>query len=162
MHQGFRALCASLVLRNLAIQQRARYSLKPVNEPGTKPPARYTYSGLYVKAANGLKLRDRKVSRLVRRVQAVVPWIEASDTPCLRAWCELEILASAVYMALRKKGVLSVEGEGSARLISDYRQLRQAQTALTRELGLSPLSRQAIRAAGGDVTDITEAARRPH
>ena len=61
-------------------------------------------------------------------------------------------------MALRKKGVLSVEGEGSARLISDYRQLRQAQTALTRELGLSPLSRQAIRAAGGDVTDITEAA----
>ena len=51
-------------------------------------------------------------------------------------------------MALRKKGVLSVEGEGSARLISDYRQLRQAQTALTRELGLSPASRQAIRAHG--------------
>ena len=51
-------------------------------------------------------------------------------------------------MALRKKGVLSVEGEGSTRLISDYRQLRQAQTALTRELGLSPASRQAIRANG--------------
>ena len=119
-----------------------------MDEPAEKPPARYAYSGLYIRAGNGLKLRDRKVSRLVRRVQAVVPWIEESDTPCLRAWCELEILSYAVYMALRKKGIVSVEGEGSARLISDYRQLRQAQTALTRELGLSPASRQAIRAHG--------------
>ena len=110
---------------------------------------KHTYSGLYIKAANGLRLRDRKVSRLCRRVQLVAPWVERSDGPCLRAWCELEILAEAVYMALRSKWRDGLpEGEHGARLLQDYRQLRQAQTALTRELGLSPASRMAIQANG--------------
>lgn len=37
--------------------------------------------GLYVRSANDLRLRSRKVQRLVRNMQCVMPWLERSDLP---------------------------------------------------------------------------------
>ncbi len=65
-------------------------------ESNAKVPARHAQTGLHVKSANGLRLRDRKVQRLVRKMQIVVPWLEPSDYPTCRAWA-VEVLASRVY-----------------------------------------------------------------
>ena len=104
-------------------------------------------TGLYVRAQPGLKLRDKKVERLARKMRAVMPWLEPSDMPAARAWAELEYLAGQVYAALRGFGVLNREGE-ARRLLDDYRKLRQTQVVLARELGMTPAARMAIKANG--------------
>jgi hypothetical protein len=81
-------------------------------------------TGLYVRASAGLRLRDKKVERLVRKMRGVMPWLEPSDFPTCRAWAELETLAAEVYSALRTAGVLNADGDGH-RLLDDYRKLRQ-------------------------------------
>jgi hypothetical protein len=58
-------------------------------------------SGLYVRAAPGLRLRDKKVERLVRKMRMVMHWLEPSDFATCRACAELEILAGQVYATLR-------------------------------------------------------------
>lgn len=114
----------------------------------TKEPVRsVAKTTLYVKAAAGLKLRDRKVSRLVRKMRDTMPWLEAEDLPAARAWAELEYLSGQVYAILRLGTVVSANGEGK-RLLDDYRKLRQAQLAFARELGMTPAARMAIRANG--------------
>ena len=105
-------------------------------------------TGLYVRAAPGLKLRDKKVERLARKARAVMPWLEPADWPTVRAWCELEYLTGQVYAALRTYGVVNPSGE-ARRLLDDYRKLRQTQIVLSRELVMTPASRMAIRANGG-------------
>jgi hypothetical protein len=105
-------------------------------------------TGLYVRAQAGLRLRDKKVERLARKMRAVMPWIEPSDWPACRAWAEMEFLASQVYAALRGFGVLNRAGE-ARRLLGDYRMLRQTQVVLSRELGMTPAARMAIKASGG-------------
>jgi phage terminase small subunit len=125
-------------------------------------------TGLYVRAAPGLKLRDRKVTRLAVKVRAVMPWLEPADAPTVRAWCELEYLAGQVYAALRALGTVNKQGE-TRRLVDDYRKLRQTQIVLSRELGMTPASRMAIKASGrrapldlaaamanGDVEDVSD------
>ena len=100
-------------------------------------------TGLYVRATNGLKLRDRRVRRLVRRMFGAMRWLEPSDRPACHAWAELEVLATRVYAELRDQGLLNARGE-ARRLLHDYRQLRQAQATLSAEhcpkSGLSVLS----------------------
>lgn len=110
-----------------------------------RPPRAST--GLYVRAQPGLKLRDKKVERLARKMRGVMPWLESSDMPAARAWAELEYLAGQVYAALRGFGVLNREGE-ARRLLDDYRKLRQTQVVLARELGMTPAARMAIKANG--------------
>jgi len=102
-------------------------------------------SGLYVKAPAGLKIRDKRVERLARRVRAVLPWLESSDFPTVKAWAELETLASYVYGWLYKTGIVNESGK-ARRLLDEYRKLRIAQTVLARELGMTPASRIAIKA----------------
>jgi hypothetical protein len=104
-------------------------------------------TGLYVRAQPGLRLRDKKVERLARKMRSVMPWLEPSDTPTARAWAEFEFLAGQVYAALRAFGVLNREGE-ARRLLDDYRKLRQTQVVLARELGMTPAARMAIKANG--------------
>jgi hypothetical protein len=104
-------------------------------------------TGLYVRAQPGLKLRDKKVERLARKMRGVMPWLEPSDMPAARAWAEFEYLAGQVYAALRGFGVLNREGE-ARRLLDDYRKLRQTQVVLARELGMTPAARMAIKANG--------------
>jgi hypothetical protein len=120
------------------------------NGNGSEPapaPRKRAQTGLYVKSKNGLKLRDRKVSRLVQKMRTAMHWLEPSDFPTCRAWAELEILAGEVYAALRMMGVINAKGEGR-RLLDDYRKLRQTQALYARELGMTPAARMAIKATG--------------
>jgi hypothetical protein len=106
-------------------------------------------TGLYVRSASGLKLRDRKVQRLVRAMRVAMPWLEEADIPTCRAWAQLEILADIAYAMLTRIGIISnnIKCE-PRRLLTDYRQLRQAQLSYARELGMTPAARMAIKASG--------------
>ncbi len=104
-------------------------------------------NGLYVCAQPGLKLKDRRVLRPAAKVRAAMPWLEPSDQPVLRAWCEMEILCEQAFAALRAFGMLTREGE-ARRLFHDYRQMRQTQAVYANALGLTPAARIAIKATG--------------
>ena len=119
----------------------------PAKRGGPPPRTAPIKHGLFVRAAEGLRLRDRKVTRLARRMQLVMPWLEPSDLPMARGWAELEVLAGMVYAHLHSVGVIDNRGE-SRRLLDDYRKLRATQVVLSRELGLSPAARMAIKASG--------------
>src|ERR1035437_9759881 len=106
---------------------------------------KHTSTGLYVRASAGLRLRDKKVERLARKVRSVLTWLEPSDYPAVRAWAELEYLAGQVYAALRAGSVVNAAGEGK-RLLDDYRKLRLAQMVISRELGMTPAARMALKA----------------
>src|SRR5712671_5786732 len=123
--------------------------MSPNGNGSEHPPAKSkrASTGLYIKALPGLRLRDKRVERLARKVRAVAPWLEASDFPAVRAWSEMEYLSNQVYAALASMGVLNRQGE-ARRLLSEYRQLRATQVMLARELGLTPAARMAIRATG--------------
>jgi len=112
---------------------------------------RHARTGLYVKSASGMRVRDRRVRRLVERMRTEMPWLEASDLPACRAWAELEILGAHAFSELLGAGLLNGEGE-PRRLLSDFRQLRQVQLAYARELGMTPAARIAIKATGTRAT----------
>jgi hypothetical protein len=86
-------------------------------------------------------------------MRAVMPWLEEADAPTCRTWAEL---ASRVYAALRDQGVLNPEGE-ARRLLDDYRKLRQTQAIFTRELGMTPAARQALKANSKATFDLAPA-----
>jgi len=77
----------------------------------------------------------------------VMLWLEPSDMPAARAWAELETLGANVFAELAVNGVTNTEGE-PRRLLTELRQLRQAQLAYARELGMTPAARMAINANG--------------
>jgi hypothetical protein len=112
----------------------------------SKAPRR-ARTGLYVKGANGRRLRDQRVRRLVQKMREAMTWIDDADLPACRAWAEFEILSSIVFAELRKGGVVNKGGE-ARRLLNDYRLLRQTQLAYERELGMTPAARMAIKVNG--------------
>jgi hypothetical protein len=114
---------------------------------GSRRTRPHTATGLYLKSGDGLRLRHRRVRRLVQKMLSVMTWIEPSDMPCARAWAELEILGANVFAELIANGVTNLEGE-PRRLLTELRQLRQAQLAYARELGMTPAARMAIKANG--------------
>jgi hypothetical protein len=116
-------------------------------EPALKRGLRQASTGLYVRARPGLRLRDKKVERLVRKMRTAMYWLESADLPACRAWAELEYLSGQVYAVLRAMGVQNSQGE-SRRLLDDYRKLRQTQAVYARELGMTPAARMAIKATG--------------
>ena len=116
-----------------------------MNANAIRAGSTHVQTGLYIRAEKGLRRRDKRVERLARKMRQVMPWIEDSDRPTCRASAELEVLAPTVYLQLRDKGVLNGEGEGR-RLLDDYRKLRSTQIALSRELGMTPAVRIAIKA----------------
>jgi len=126
-------------------------SLRKKQQAATTQPRRHGRTGLYVKSASGMRVRHRKVRRLVERMRAEMPWLEASDLPACRAWAEFEILGAHAFSELLGAGLLNAEGE-LRRLLSDFRQLRQVQLTYAKELGMTPAARIAIRATGTRAT----------
>jgi len=108
---------------------------------------KHASTGLYVRASAGLRLRDKKVERLARKVRDALPWLEPADFPAVRTWAEMEYLAGQVYAALRAGSVINVKGE-ARRLLHDYRQMRIAQASIAASLGMTPASRMALKATG--------------
>lgn len=111
--------------------------------PGVRAVSR---TGLYARSSSALAIRARKVRRLVERLRVTMPWLEPSDLPACRAWAELEVLSASAFAALTTDGLTNAEGE-PRRLLSEFRQLRQAQLAYERELGMTPAARTNIRAS---------------
>src|SRR5215469_888818 len=89
-------------------------------------------TGLYSRSTEVLRIRARKVRRLVQQMRVTMPWIDRSDLPACRAWAELEILSSTVFVELCSNGVTNARGE-PRRLLAEYRQLRQAQLSYERD-----------------------------
>jgi hypothetical protein len=104
----------------------------------------YAQTGLYVKGSNGHKLRDNRVRYLVFRMRQVMPWLADSDIPTARVWAQLEVIAANVYAELRDDGVVSKQDGDARRLLNDFRQLRATQLLYARELGMTPVARQAL------------------
>jgi phage terminase small subunit len=108
--------------------------------------------GLYARSPSALAIRGRKVARLMRRLRDVAPWLEPSDESTARAYCELEILSAAIFARLSQTGPTRVTTDGKdlevRRLVDAHRQMKQAQLAYARELGLTPLARAALKVAG--------------
>lgn len=90
--------------------------------------------GLYVRAPSGLRLRDRRVRRLVRKVWPKLPWLQSSDASVVRSWAELEIVC-ANYFVLVKGGTAS---ESQTDL---WRRLKALKLTHERELGMTPMAR---------------------
>ena len=89
--------------------------------------------GLYVRAPTGLKLRSRRVRRLAAKVWLTLPWLQPSDEPAVRAWCELELVTARLFA-----DVLEKAEPGTTDL---YRRVKTLQLAYERELGMTPASR---------------------
>lgn len=116
-----------------------------------KSPAAITPKhGLYLRAANGLRLRDQRVRRMVQRMRQTMAWLEDSDVPACRGWAELEILCASVFIELKNGGIFSRKSGEARRLLNDYRILRQTQLGYSRELGMTPASRAVIQASASD------------
>jgi hypothetical protein len=114
------------------------------------PATKRARSGLYVKANDGLILRDKKCERLARKVRAALPWLTEADHPAVRTWSEFEILARNCYAILRYASPTNKQGE-PRKLLDDYRRLRMSQHTIASSLGMTPASRMAIRQTSRDV-----------
>ncbi len=62
---------------------------------------------------------------------------------------QLEILCSRAYAALRERELVNPKGD-SRRLLDDYRRLVSVQVVVSRELGLTPAARLAIKQSSKD------------
>ena len=127
--------------------------ISDVAEPAENKRRDYHRSGIYIKAKPGLVLRERRVRRLAERLKAVCPWITDADMNAARAYCEMEILVSQCYAALRNAGVINERGE-VRRLFHDYRQMRMAQLMYASALGLTPAARLALRPGHANSLDL--------
>jgi hypothetical protein len=85
--------------------------------------------GIFVRSDRGLQLRDEKVKRLLHKLRTVCPWLEQSDVPISRRFCELEAIVSEVYTAIREKGAFTADGEARG-LLDVHRKLTQTQAML--------------------------------
>ena|SRR2546425_316892 len=104
--------------------------------------------GLYLRSQTGLQLRSRRVRRLAAKVRAALPWLQPSDEPAVRGWCELEIITARLFRAVLEKGE-----PGAMDL---YRRMKTLQLAYERELGMTPASRAEL---GLTVTKQVQSAR---
>jgi hypothetical protein len=93
-----------------------------------KQLAKVAQSGLHVRSERGLQLRDYQVRRLLRRLRTVCPWLEDSDGIIARRFCELEVIVSQVYTAIRAKGAFKADGEVRG-LVDTHRRLTSTQRA---------------------------------
>ena len=122
--------------------------IQPPPKPADRGNQRAAKHSLYVKSPNGLKLRYRRVRRLVRKMQAVMPWLDPADDPACRAWAELEILGAHAFADLMERGLTNKKGD-PRRLLGEFRMIRQAQLGYERDLGMTPASRMALKVGAG-------------
>jgi hypothetical protein len=89
--------------------------------------------GLHLRAPSGLRLRARRTRRLAQKVRATLPWLQPSDEPAVKAWCELEYVTARLFA--------DVLAKGEAGTTDLYRRVKTLQLAYERELGMTPASR---------------------
>jgi hypothetical protein len=117
---------------------------KPKGPQNGRVPA-HASTSLYAKSESALRIRAERVRRIVNRVRREMPWLADSDVPALKSWAELEILSATTFAWLTKMNVINSEGE-PRRLLAEHRQMKLAALAYAKELGLTPLTRAALKA----------------
>jgi hypothetical protein len=142
-------------LARVAVVWQYLVAFRAVAKSARKASRSYQRTTLYVRAAQGLQLRDKKTERLARRVRAILPWFSESDGPAVRTWAEYEILCGQVFAAIRTGGVVSENGL-IKRLVNDYRQMRNAQFLWATAIGLTPSSRLALRTQAPKLVDTLD------
>jgi hypothetical protein len=95
-----------------------------------------------------MRRRAWKVKSLASVVRRQLPWLETSDRATLRAWCEHEIIGSAVFMKLMDDGIADSDGKLREILLNTWRTIRAAQLRYSNALGMSPAARTAIKVNG--------------
>ena len=98
--------------------------------------------GLY-SIRSGDRNASRKVSRLAAKLWVALPWLQATDEPVVRAWCQLEVMASEIFACLLLEGVITKEGHVTS-LLGEWRKTKQHQLKLEQELGMTPASRASL------------------
>ncbi len=114
-------------------------------------------SSAYARSSDVLRLRYRRVRRLVAKARAAMPWLDESDVPVLRSWCELEIIGAGLFADLTAAGITNGEGE-PRRAVDDLRRLRQTQLGFARELGMTPRARAELSVDSSRTRALTAAA----
>ena len=108
--------------------------IQPAPKPADRGNQRAAKHALYVKSPNGLELRYRRVRRLVRKMQAVMPWLDPADDPACRAWAELEILGANAFADIMERGLTNKKGD-PRRLLGEFGMIRQTQLGYERFTG---------------------------
>jgi hypothetical protein len=113
--------------------------------------------GIFVRSERGVQLRDEKVKRLLHRLRTACPWLEVSDVPIARRFCELEVIVSLLYARIHQQGVFNADGEVRG-LVDVHRRMTQTQSLLATQLGMTPQSRIAMQANSRNLDVDIEAA----
>ena len=100
-------------------------------------------TGVYERSDSALRVRAQRVRRLVSAMRREMPWLTRADGPAMKGWAELEVLSATVFAWLLKLNVLNSTGE-PRKLMDQHRQMKLAQLAFERELGMTPLSRSTL------------------
>lgn len=85
----------------------------------------------------------------MRKVYDACPWLQESDTACVKSWAELEIMTATIFMYLEQTGMITgKEKDGDLvprRLLADYAKLSPLKLQREMALGLTPASRASMR-----------------
>jgi hypothetical protein len=125
--------------------------MQPTTPAGRQRQLAAVKHGLFIKAPSGLKLKARRVRLLAQKVWATLPWLQPSDEPAVRGWCELEVVTSRLFA-----DVLNKAEPGTTDL---YRRVKTLQLAYERELGMTPTSRAALGLSDRDLRALDAVAR---
>jgi phage terminase small subunit len=88
--------------------------------------------------------KDQQTRRIVRRLQRACPHLDAPEyTPILRSYARLTLLIERAYARLRDGDIMDRAGE-IRHSVDTLRRLMLTQTALARELGLTPAARAGL------------------
>jgi hypothetical protein len=115
--------------------------------PTTQSAGKAGVKGLYSRLKKDVKVRNHRVRYLVWRLRKVCPWISDSDLPAARAWAQLNILSDVAYARLREEG-MTTDGGDPKKLLAEFRALKAAELAYSRELGLTPAARKQMAGTG--------------
>ena len=119
----------------------------PALRRGRPPGQSHARTGVYVKSPKGRATRTRLITGIVLKVREMLPWLQPCDMAAARSWAEFEYIISLAFTELVQNGLTNRKGD-SRRLLTDWRQLKLAQLAYERELGMTPSARDAIRGNG--------------
>jgi hypothetical protein len=100
-----------------------------------KPKRKYVRSTIYARTKTAVRERDRRMERLAKTAYEFLG-LKPSDRPAVKAWAQMELLATEAYHAIRRNGV-----EKSIKLFNDYRMFRGTQLQWAKEIGLTPQAR---------------------
>ncbi len=108
---------------------------------------RPTLTGIYVKAKTDSRSETNESAVWSARCSSRCPGCNYLTRRSVEPWAQLEVLADQAYAELREGGILNRKSD-PRRLLGDFRMLRQTQATLSRELGMTPAARMALKATG--------------